>query len=277
MKKSSILLLSLSFLFSCKHAGNVSTAREQKKSDPLIEKNLLSVNSETSLGETVYSEILKKYKQLAISQEFETYLTEVATHIGSVSHRTDLKYEIVLLDTKETFAYGLPGGKIVLGAGILKIIKNESEFANWIANQIAHIAKQHLIKSLMKNSDYAKILTEGTIDSQITKQGYLTLSEIGFNVTDINEADRLAPAYAIHFGYDHKALANLLEQLRLHMSKNGYGKTDQSFDMISHRTSMNQIFVRSLEATDKTQFPKIQDRFADMMKKIKPTPAKKKK
>jgi predicted Zn-dependent protease len=276
MKKSSILLLALLFLFSCKHAGNVSTAQEQKKSDPLIEKSLLPNNAETSLGESIYNEILKKYKQQAVSQEFETYLTELSTHLGSVTHRTDLKYQIVLLDTKETFAYGLPGGKIVLASGILKIIKNESEFANWIADQMAHIAKQHLVKSLMKNSDYAKMLSEGTIDTQISKQGYLTLSEIGFNVADINEADRLAPAYAIHFGYDHNGLSNLLEQLRLNMSKSGYGKTDQSFDMISHRTSMNQIFVRALNDTDKSQFPKINDRFAAMMKKIKPTPVKKK-
>ncbi|MEZ4846084.1 MAG: M48 family metalloprotease [Bdellovibrionota bacterium] len=259
-------------LVSCanhKAPNSPATGEKMVKMDPNFE--FLPANVETALGEAIHIRILKTYKNLDVSEEFKTYANEITKKVGENSHRSQLKYEVSYLDTKEILAFGLPGGKVLLSKGYLDIVRNESEFANLIANQVAHIANQHLIHDLFKDAEHAKYLEKGEVTERATQQAVFILFELGFTTAFINTADRLAPTYAMHIGYDINGLLNLLERVNESMSKSGkYGKSDLTFNMISHRTSMNKVFVKSLEAKDRSGFPKSEDRFAMMFKKSNP-------
>jgi predicted Zn-dependent protease len=274
---AAISILSLS-LVSCAHHSKPTTV--SKSADvqtlDLTDPDILARSSEEALGEALFGEMLKRYKVLPVSEEFTTYTNEITKNVADYSNRPSVHYRIIILDSKTTYVFGLPGGRVLISKGLLDLIKTESEYACLIGDEIAHIAKQHLIQTLMKNKDYAKQLPEGNISARVVQQGLFELLELGYDVDFINEADRLAPAYAMHAGYDTNALLTLLQDLDAYNKKNKLvGRTDQSYDMLSHRTSMNTVFVKALESVDKSSFPKPKDQFTAMLKKIKPLPVKK--
>lgn len=274
-----VAILALSFsLISCSHHKAPASPTSSEKTGKEIEqtKEFLPLQVETSFGEAILIRILRTYKSLEVSEEFKTYTNDITKKVGENSHRPALNYQTVILDSKETLAIGLPGGKIVISKGMLDLVKTESEYANLIANQIAHIARQHLIHDVMMNVEYAEALKAGDITERAIKQSIFILFDLGFGPKMVNSADRLAPTYAMHVGYATNGLLTLLESLKVSMDKKHiYGKSDQTFDMMNHRTSMNAVFSKSLESVDKTGFPKAEDRFASMIKKIKPVKKKK--
>jgi predicted Zn-dependent protease len=277
MKLFSTILLALA-LVSCAHHKAPSNPATGEKMPSKIESNFefLPIEIETNLGEALHIRILRTYKSLDVSEEFKTYANDITKKIGENSHRTKLNYQVSFLDSKDLIALGLPGGKVLISKGYLDLIKNESEFANLIGNQIAHIAKQHLIHDLFKDAEYAKYFSKGEVTERAQQQAIFILFELGFVTEMVNTADRLAPIYAMHVGYDTTGLLSLLERVNESMSKAGkYGKSDLSFNMINHRTSMNKVFVKSLEGKDKSGFPKAEDRYQSMIKKIKPVIKKK--
>lgn len=262
-------------LVSCAHNHSVSTAKDEKPTC-ITEKDLINSTTEKALGEAIFAQILHKEKTLPVSDDFKTYTAEITKNLSEVSNRTELGYEVQFIDSKEFIALGLPGGKIVISKSFLNIIKSESEYANVIANQMAHIAKQHLVQNLLKNSEYAAALKAGTVTERTIQQSIFILTDMGFEENMVNEADRLAPTYAMHAGYDVHGMQNVLTNLGVAMAKNRtYGKSDLSFDMINHRSSMSSVFAKALDTADKKDFPKTEDRFAAMIKKIKPIKKKK--
>ena len=92
---------------------------------------------------------------------------------------------------------------------MLDLVKTESEYANLIANQIAHIARQHLIHDVMMNVEYAEALKAGDITERTIKQSIFILFDLGFGPKMVNSADRLAPTYAMHVGYATNGLLAL--------------------------------------------------------------------
>lgn len=272
------LILALSFtLVSCAQKPSPKSASYAEKPKNKIEETVefLPPQVETALGEAIYSRMMRTQKKLEVSEEFQAYLNEVSKKIGENTHRPKLNYETIILDSKEVVAFGLPGGRVLISKGYLDLVKTESELANLIANQQAHIARQHLIHDLMMNAEFAQALNKADVTTRVIQQSIFILTEQGFVVQMINSADRLAPTYAMHVGYSTDGLLNLLISLKnAYEKKGGYGKTDQTFDMINHRVSMNRVYTKNLETTDKSGFPKSEDRFMAMIKKIKPVKKK---
>lgn len=272
--------LFLTLILSCSHSAKVSTpAVVQKKADAstqesIIDESVLASGTEIALGESIASKLGMKYKILPISAEFQTYANDIAKKIAENSHRPSVQYQLSVLQTKELIAVGAPGGHILISKGFLEAIQTEHEFANLLANEIAHIAKQHLIITLIHNVIYAKSLEEGNITDRIAKQAWFEIFDQGYSYDAINEADRLAPTYAMHAGYNVQGLLVLLQRVQATMEKKrSYGWGDLDADRLAHRVSMNQIFVKSLDKVVKTSFPKAEDKYKAMLKKL-PAPVK---
>lgn len=265
-----IFLLFMVSLTACTHKKASEPKDAQKKE---IERNIEFVPQqiEVALGESIYYRLFRTQKKLEVSEEFGAYANEIAKKMAPSSHRPELNYQVYFIDSKDLFAYGLPGGKILISKGLLNLVKNESEFANLIANQMAHIAKQHLVHDLFKDYEYAKALKDGNITERVVSQAEFILIDIGYVESMVNSADRLAPVYAMHAGYSTDGLLTLLQSAKADMQKSSkYGKNVFNFNMINHRESMNSVFAKSMESKDKSGFTKADDRFATMIKKIKP-------
>ena len=117
-----ITTLALSFgLISCStHKAPISPAAGEKKGNEIeTTVEFLTPQVETSFGEAIFIRILRTYKNLEVSEEFKAYTNDITKKLGENSHRPALNYQTFILDSKETIAFGLPGGKVVISKGML--------------------------------------------------------------------------------------------------------------------------------------------------------------
>jgi predicted Zn-dependent protease len=113
-----------------------------------------------AMGEAKYGEALaKKYKEALPMVEDEEVLNyvdsvgqKVAKEIGrqydSVGNK--IEYEFYVIDTPQTNAFALPGGKIFIYSGLLEILNSEAELAGLLSHEAAHSALSHGIEQTVE-------------------------------------------------------------------------------------------------------------------------------
>jgi predicted Zn-dependent protease len=58
----------------------------------------------------------------------------------------DLEWEFVVVDEPETTnAFVMPGGKVVVYTGLLKLLRTEKEVAAVLGHEIAHVLGRHIV------------------------------------------------------------------------------------------------------------------------------------
>ncbi len=102
-------------------------------------------NAEMSqLGEQSFAEMKK---QLPISKDSKTtqYVGCVANAIiKQVPQQTGYSnWEVVVFDSEQVNAFALPGGKIGVYTGLLKVAENQDQLATVIGHEVAHVLANH--------------------------------------------------------------------------------------------------------------------------------------
>lgn len=132
--KKYILALSLIFFFvACTHKTPI-TNRSQ-----LI---LMSQSEELALGEKSYQDTLKKSRVITGTRD-SNRIKNIGYKLAKTVNRKDYKWEFNLIDNKEKNAFCLPGGKVVVYTGILKVAKNDDQLATVMSHEIAHALARH--------------------------------------------------------------------------------------------------------------------------------------
>jgi len=98
-------------------------------------------------------------------------------------------YKYIISNSMEVNAYALPGGYIVINAGLLKICDSPQEIIAVIAHEIGHIENRHLISRLIKKLGIA-ILISG--DSSVIEEVSQTAITTVFDRKQEEEADQFA-------------------------------------------------------------------------------------
>ena len=103
---------------------------------------LLSEGYEIEMGAEAYAEILGKFRIVR-----EPYLNAVVEKVGrrisAATGREEYDWEFRILDSKLKNAFCLPGGKVAVYRGILKLCKNEAGLATVMAHEAAHAIARH--------------------------------------------------------------------------------------------------------------------------------------
>ena len=58
----------------------------------------------------------------------------------------DLDWEVVVINSPDTNAGALPGGKFVVFTGLLRLLDDEDELAAVIAHEVAHVVARHHVR-----------------------------------------------------------------------------------------------------------------------------------
>ncbi len=103
---------------------------------------LVSVEEENTLGLQASNNILKKEK-LSSDKVAIQMVKKVGANIAKVADRSDFKWEFNLIDKDELNAFCLPGGKVFVYTGLLKVAKSESQLATVMSHEIAHAIARH--------------------------------------------------------------------------------------------------------------------------------------
>ena len=190
---------------------------------------LTSESEEQSLGLQAYAEETGKYKTITGTKDAEM-VARVATKIAQAAEKGGYKYkwEFKLLDAPDVpNAFCLPGGKIAVYTGILKITQNEDALAVVVGHEVAHATARHGGERMSHGQ--VQQVAGGALEAGLSlakmgaaaKTGVLSAFALGSNVLGIlpfsreheSEADEIGLRFAVRAGYDPYEAPKLWERM----------------------------------------------------------------
>src|SRR5262245_60892486 len=104
---------------------------------------LVSPAQETEMGAEAYKQILGKAK-LSTDPAVNDLVTRVGTRIAAASGRSDLPWELKVIDDPKTLnAFALPGGKVAVYTGMLQVTRDEAGLAAVLGHEVGHVVARH--------------------------------------------------------------------------------------------------------------------------------------
>jgi len=204
-----------------------------------------------STGREEIAELANKYKEhLVGDSEIENDPGKYFDKSNLPNPANDFEWEYILIDNdKVRNAWCMPGGKIAVYTGILKITKNQNGLAAVMGHEIAHAVAKHSVERASRGivvnlaTQITDILSGGKLSQVNRATGMNTiglLSQIGilnpFNRKQESEADYLGLIFSSLSGYDIRETVKIWER----MKAANKGKEPSEF-MSTHPSSANRI------------------------------------
>ena len=230
---------------------------------PITERRQLKLISESKLNiqaARIYEKIKKKEK-MSEDKDKLNEIKEIGTRIevaiseyfyqNNISDPTsNFNWEYILIDNdKVKNAFCMPGGKIAVFSGILKMTKNTDGLASIMGHEIAHAVAKHSVERASRATILGTVtqLTDifsggklSTINRTMNADIVGLLSHLGimnpFNRKQESEADYLGLIFSSLAGYDIRETINVWKNMR----KANKGKEPAEF-LSTHPSSANRI------------------------------------
>ncbi|MBM3261933.1 MAG: M48 family metalloprotease [candidate division Zixibacteria bacterium] len=195
-----------------------------------IENLLIPTGQEVEMGEQFSKEIEKEIK-LYKDPEVVKYIQELGQSLVKVSKRTDIAYEIKVVDTDEVNAFALPGGFLYVNRGLISTAENESELAGVMGHEIGHVVGRHGVRQMTRQIGLELITSLVIGDNpgmarQLAGQFAGIGGAIGMLKYSRNaerEADALAIQEIYDAGIDPMGMATFFEKLKALHDENPTG------------------------------------------------------
>lgn len=105
---------------------------------------LVSDVEEKKMGATEYEKVLKQTSPLAADDNRSRRVKKVGEKLAAHANRPDFQWEFnTIADDEIINAFCLPGGKVVVYTGILKIAETDDELATVMGHEIGHAIGRH--------------------------------------------------------------------------------------------------------------------------------------
>ncbi len=192
----------LSQLLGCRRAPG--TARDQLM--------FISEEREIAMGVASYRQLLKA-APLVRDAEIANLVNKVGRRIAEVADKPEYHWEFaVIRDDEMINAFALPGGKVAVFTGILKITESEAGLATVMGHEVAHALQRHGAERMSRGilESIAQLGTIGAAASgavdPAAAQGLLSAYGVGvtlpFNRKQESEADYIGLRLMAKAGYD---------------------------------------------------------------------------
>lgn len=213
--------------------------------------NMLSTQEEIALGEKVAKEVQENEKVLD-DPIIQQYVSEIGARLARSSPRQDVPYTFTVIDNPDTVnAFALPGGRMYIYTGLMKICDNEAQLASVMAHEIGHVAEHHHGESLTRQYGYSMLIGLILGDSspqgaQIAAQIAGTVTELRFSRAQENESDRVGMDILWRAGYQPDAMVVFMERMLQTEGGQGRGRPMLEF-LSSHPATTERIaYLRTL-------------------------------
>jgi len=210
----------------------------------------LTPYQELNLGEQAYEEVLKKNRVVRDGPDVHK-VREIGERIARASEIEPLQREINLrikgytfkwafnvLESDQVNAFCLPGGKVAVYTGLLKLARqdgrlNEDELATVMAHEIAHALAHHSSERLARQQKFQTAMEAlngamGALEPQQRKQliGLLgagaSMGGMAYDRQQESEADHIGLFLMTFAGYDPKQAITFWEKMAALSAKQGH-------------------------------------------------------
>lgn len=204
----------------------------------------ISQKDELALGEKSYKESLSESKVITGTKDAKR-VKDIGIKIAKVANRADFNWAFNLVQSDEVNAFCLPGGKVVVYTGILKVAHNDDQLATVIAHEIAHALARHGAERMSASMVQQGLQVVGNIALGATAPQYQNLFNqtygIGSQVGVMLPYGRMQESEADEIGIYlmHKAGYNVNEATKFweNMSE---GKSGGNDFFSTHPSSQNR-------------------------------------
>ncbi|MBL9199289.1 MAG: M48 family metallopeptidase [Opitutaceae bacterium] len=221
---------------------------------------LLSTAEEMKLGAASFQEIRQKEKVSADTRS-NARVTRIGQRIAAAvgDHLPDAKWEFVVFDSDQLNAFALPGGKVGVYTGLLKLAENDSELAIVMGHEIGHVTARHgnerMSEAMVIQGVTALATTAAdasTSDPQkkqlygLAFGGASALVTVGrvlpHSRANESEADKMGAIYAARAGYDPRAAVTFWQKMMAQKkASDGKGGTTLSALLSTHPSDEKRI------------------------------------
>lgn len=172
---------------------------------------LLSRENEIALGETIYKSVMAEYT-------IDTAQTRIVNEmVKQIDFKTVYPLKITVVDYQEKNAFALPGGHIVVFAGLLNKMNDHAELAALLAHEVSHINHQHSLRAMFRNvSNYifiSVIFSDVNGISTVIVDNARKFKTLSFSRKLEEEADREGLAILFHNQIDPRGMVRLFTVL----------------------------------------------------------------
>ncbi len=175
---------------------------------------MMSESDLNKMGSASFEEMKTKEK-ISQSPEVNRYVQCVASAITKNVPKSahDGAWEVVVFDSEQVNAFALPGGKIGVYTGILKVAENQDQLGAIIGHEVAHVIEGHSNERLSSNqaSQMGLSLVNVLLESQNIESRNMMMAGLGLGV----QYGVLMP-----YGRSHESEADIVGQNL--MAKSGF-------------------------------------------------------
>jgi len=230
---------------------------------PITNRKQLSIYPEGSINNSAAkayekfkskNKLITKGNQLStikeIGKRIEVAVSSFFLRENGKDPTSNFQWDYILVNNdKVVNAWCMPGGKIAVYTGILKITQNDNALAAVMGHEIAHAVAKHSVERASQaltvniGTQVADIFLGGAINrarNSVGQASGMDIFQLGifnpFGRKQETEADYLGLIFSSLAGYDIREAAKLWER----MSENNKGKEPPQF-MSTHPSSKNRI------------------------------------
>ena len=184
----------------------------------------ITTEAEIELGRGIAANVFGA-APLVRDEALQRYVNRVGTWLAMHTERPDLPWRFGVIDSSDVNAFALPGGTIVITAGLYDRLRDESELAAVLAHEISHVVEKHQVKAIQKamGTDFANEMAgevTGRSDNELVRRfggkafaaGTQVLAR-GLDKQDEYQADLHGMVIAARAGYNPFAMAGVLQTL----------------------------------------------------------------
>jgi len=194
----------------------------------------LSSDQEIALGKEAAPQFEKEFDGKVENEALQQYVRSVGAKLAAASDRL-MPYEYTLLASKVPNAFALPGGKVYVTAGLMKMMENERGLAAVLGHETGHIAALHNVKGLQRQMGAAVLveIADYAMGAQVPDATKVTelvsgIINLKYSRDDEYQADQFGILYMTRAGYNPWGMVELLTALDS-LDKSNPGLFDEMF------------------------------------------------
>lgn len=176
----------------------------------------IPASAEINLGSSVFEQ-LKRQSKIVTDPRLEEKLHEVTSRLLPALANSGYEFKFYILDDTNVNAFALPGGNVIVLAGLLRAAERPEEIAGVLAHEIAHVTERHGLRKIIDMAGLYLVVQSLFGDSTglaaVVANGSEFLLQQKYSRDFEREADDAGWQYLVASGIDPHGLIDFFKRL----------------------------------------------------------------